>query len=241
MMDKNTVKKLQNFEKMFSVNNYFGNAGTDEVFSYTKNNSYVCLNAPHSTKSTANKHIKKSDMFTGGIVKYLGETCQLSYVVRNKYIDRKCLINSFIAENHLEKHYFLDIHAMKDRSFDLAVGIGYCSLRDYEKELDFIKKLCQKYKLKYVINHPSYTGQAGLVGRMQKELAQATAIQLEWTRKYRDFNENPSEVLDVTLPFIKELALYLNNLQKPKLKRKICVRCKLWQKLKNRFRYLFYC
>lgn len=237
-MNKNIVKKLNDFEKLFFVNSYFGSAETDEVFSYTENNSYVCLSAPHATKSTANKHIKKSDMFTGGIVKYLGETCRLSYIVRNKYIDRKCLINSFIAENSLENHYFLDIHAMKDRPFDLAVGIGYCSPKDYAEELAFIKKLCQKYKLKYVVNHPSYAGQAGLVGRLQKELAQATAIQLEWTRKYRDFNENSSEVLEVTLPFIQELALYVNSLQKLKLERKIYVECKMWQKLKNWCRYL---
>ena len=240
-MDRDAIKKLNDFEKLFSENSYFGCAEAEDVFSYAENNSYVCLSAPHATRSTANKRMKKSDMFTGGIVKYIGETCGLSYIVRNKYIDKKCIINSFIAKNHLEKHYFLDIHAMKDRPFDLAVGIGYCSPKDYAEELAFIKKLCQKYKLKYVINHPSYTGQAGLVGRMQKELLQATAIQLEWTRKYRDFNENSSEVLDVTLPFIRELALYLDNLQKPKLKRKICVRCKLWQKLKNWCRYLFYC
>ncbi|MBP5398837.1 MAG: hypothetical protein J6Y53_00275 [Alphaproteobacteria bacterium] len=239
-MNKKTVKQLNDFEKLFSENSYFGNAEDDEVFSYTENNSYVCLSAPHSTKTTANKHIKLNDKFTGGIVKYLGETCGMSYIVRNKYIDEKCVINSFIAENHLEKHYFLDIHAMKNRPFDLAVGIGYCSPKDYAEELVFIKKLCQKYKLKYVVNHPSYTGQPGLVGRLQRELSQATAMQLEWTKKYRDFNENSSEVLDVTLPFVRELALYLDNLQKPKLKRKICVRCKLWQKLKNRLWYLFY-
>ena len=237
-MNKNALKQLNDFEKLFSVNSYFGSAETDEVFSYTENNSYVCLSAPHATKSTANKHIKKSDMFTGGIVKYLGETCRLSYIVRNMYIDEKCMISSFIAENHLENHYFLDIHAMIERPFDLAVGIGYCSLRDYAEELAFIKKLCQKYKLKYVVNHPSYTGQPGLVGRLQRELSLATAIQLEWTKEYRDFNENPAKVLDVTLPFIKELALYVNNLQKPKLKRKIYVECKTWQKFKNWFRYL---
>ena len=127
---------------------------------------------------------------------------------------------------------------MKDRPFDLAVGIGYCSIKDYEKELSFIKKLCKKYKLNYVINHPSYTGQPGLTGRLQRKLSQANVLQLEWTGKYRDFYKNPKVVFNVTLPFIEELALYLNGIHKNDLPYSITARYGILQKIKNRLNWI---
>lgn len=232
------LNQLKQLEKQFSQNDYCGDLKKNAVFSYKGNHSYVCLTAPHATNSTVHKHLKKSDWFTGSIVQYLGKTHHLSYIVRNKYVPRKCMISSFIFDKHLEKHYFLDIHAMKDRPFDLAVGIGYCSIKDYEKELSFIKKLCKKYKLNYVINHPSYTGQPGLTGRLQRKLSQANVLQLEWTGKYRDFYKNPKVVFNVTLPFIEELALYLNGIHKNDLPYSITARYGILQKIKNRLNWI---
>lgn len=238
------LNQLKRLEKQFSQNDYSGNLKEHTVFSYKEYRSYVCLTAPHATNSTVHKHFKGSDCFTGSIAQYLGKTYHLSYIVRNKYVPKKCMLSSFIFDNHLEQHYFLDVHAMKDRPFDLAVGIGYCSVEDYKKELLFIKKLCKKYKLKYVVNHPSYTGQPGLTGRLQRKLSQANILQLEWTKRYRDFYNNPEIVLNVTLPFIKELALYLNDLHKSNLSYIITSRYGIFQKIKNRLnwvkKYLFY-
>ncbi|MBO7556413.1 MAG: hypothetical protein J6T72_03355 [Alphaproteobacteria bacterium] len=234
----NQINKLKDFEKYFAENYYFGAAKSKSVFSYMENNSRVCLTAPHSTKSTVSRLVKGSDLYTGSLVKYLGETCNLSYIVRNKYYHKKCMLSSFILKNNLEQHYFLDIHAMKDRPFDLAVGIGYCSPKDYEKELLLIKKLCKKYQLKYVVNHPAYTGQRGLTGKLQHQLSKAAVLQLEWSKKFRDFEHNPNEVTKITLPFIKELALNLNKLNKRKLSHKITAKYTLWQRLKNRIVFL---
>ena len=244
MMKKMSMKKikelnrLKQLEKQFSQNEYCGDLKKNTVFSYEEYHSYVCLTAPHATNSTVHKHFKGSDWFTGGLTQYLGETQHLSYIVRNKYVSQKRMLSSFIFVKHLEKHYFLDIHAMKNRPFDLAVGIGYCSPEDYKKELNFIKELCKKYKLKYVVNHPSYTGQPGLTGRLQRKLSQANVLQLEWVRKYRDFYENPKEVLGVTLPFIKELALYLNDMRKKDLPYVITTKYGILQRMKNSLNWI---
>ena len=209
-----------------------------KVFSFVNKDTFVCLTAPHATNSTIYKHFKSADGFTGAIVKYLGEECDFSYIVRNKYWFKKSTIYAFILKNNMFNHYFLDIHAMKDRPFDLAVGIGYCSRKEYQKELEIIEKLCKKYKLKYVINHPSYTGQPGLTGKLQRKTLSSNVLQLEWTRKYRDFEQYPEQVLKVTLPFIKELALLLNKIEKPEITHKITMGYTLFQKFKNRIKWI---
>ena len=239
-MNKKTeeINTLKELEKSFSQNKYAGNLKEKRVFSFVNNNSFVCLTAPHATSSTVYKRFKSCDLFTGAIVKYLGDKNKLSYIVRNKYWFKKCTVSSFILKNKLSDHYFLDIHAMKDRPFDLAVGIGYCSKDDYKEELDIIEKLCKKYKLKYVVNHPSYTGQLGLTGRLQQKISSANALQLEWSKKYRDFNEHSDNVLKVTLPFIKELAVSLNKITKSKLPYKMTMRYTLLQKIKNKINWI---
>ena len=234
------LSKLKKIEAIFSKNEYFGNSKAP-IFSFIDNGSYVCLTAPHATNSTVYKRFKRSDWFTGAIVKYLGDENHISYITRNKFFYKKCMISSFILKNHLEHHYFLDIHAMKDRPFDLAIGIGYCTSDDYKQELVIIQKLCKKYRLKYVINHPAYTGQPGLTGRLQRKLSKANVLQLEWTRKYRDFNENSSNVLNITLPFIKELAKALNSIHKSSLPYTITTKYTLIQKLKNRINWIRSC
>ena len=232
------INSLRKLEAYFSQNQYSGNPKEKRVFSFVNNNSFICLTAPHATNSTVCKHFKGSDWFTGAIVKYIGQKNSFSYIIRNKYWHKKCTICSFILKNHLENHYFLDIHAMKERPFDLAIGIGYCSKDDYKKELAIIEKLCKKYKLKYVINHPSYTGQPGLTGRLQRKISSANVLQLEWTKKYRDFNEYPDNVFKITLPFIKELALSLNKITKSKLPYRITMRYTVFQKLKNKINWI---
>ena len=229
---------LEKLEKNFSQNRYSGNLKEKKVFSFVDYHTFVCLTAPHATNSTVYRRFKSSDWFTGAIVNYLGKKNKFSYIIRNKFWHKKCTISSFIFKEHLENHYFLDIHAMKDRPFDLAVGIGYCHQNDYEKELKAIQKLCKKYKLKYVVNHPCYTGQPGLTGRFQRKTAMANVLQLEWTKEYRDFNNYPDNVCRVTIPFTEELALLLNQISKEKLPYRISARYTIFQKIKNRINWL---
>lgn len=208
-------EKLKLYNEIFVQNDAFGNEKNKEVFSYFDKNSYVCLSAPHATKTFTNKHIKSSDLYTGAIVKYIGEENNFSYIVRNKFMPQKCLINDFILQNELENHFFLDIHGMKnDNGFDLAVGTGYFDVKKYSSELEYIDILTKKYNIKYVINHENYKGCVGLTGRIQKETGKASVLQLELSKNYRDIFDKIINIEKVTIPFLTELAEYINTKNK---------------------------
>ena len=201
------LQKLITYNEPFWRQNAQGNLDAPSVFSYVENNSYVCLSAPHATQSFAHKKVKQSDLFTGSIVTYVAKEKIFSYIVRNKFVAQKCLINDFILENHLENHFFLDIHAMKDgNGFDLAIGTGYFLPQEYKHELEYIDALCRQFGLAYVINHENYTGRAGLTGRLQKATGKANVLQLEWRRGFRDIFTHPDAVCQITIPFICALA-----------------------------------
>lgn len=204
--------KLLEYNKCFWVNNGCGETANPEVFSYFEKGSYVCLSAPHATKTFAKKQVKLADLFTGCITRYVAEETGVSYIVRNKFMPQKILINDFICERKIENHFFLDIHAMKDgNGFDLAIGTGYLPPSAYAKQLEFVAKLCTKYGLSYVINHPNYTGCYGLTGRLQKAFSLPQVLQLEWSRRYRDIFDYYDNVAAVTIPFLKELALFVDE------------------------------
>lgn len=206
------INLLKTYDRFFTQNNFMGNIDNSDIFSYHEKNSKICFTAPHATKTYVCKNIKKSDLYTGAIVSLLGEKHNYSYITRNKYVPTKHLISDFIIQNHYENHFFLDIHGMRDNGFfDLAVGTGYASGDKYAKQIKQIQLLADKYNLSIAINHPSYRGCAGLVGRLSKTIPQANVLQLEWSYKYRDFYNNPDIVCQKTIPFLNELAEWLEH------------------------------
>lgn len=205
--------ELIDADKKYSQNNGGGNLSANEIFSYHELGSYVCLSAPHSTASFVRKGRKVSDLYTGAITEYVGEKYKYSYIVRNKFVPEKNLINDYILRKGLEKHFFLDIHAMKDgNGFDLAVGTGYFPAERYASKIKKIEELCKKYRISYVINDENYTGRYGLTGRMQKDSGLANALQLEWRKGYRDIFNCFEKVEHSTIPFIAELADFINKI-----------------------------
>lgn len=54
------------------------------------------------------------------------------------------------------------------REFELAVGTGILPAADYAPELELIGRLAEKYKIRWVTNHPDYTGRFGLTGSLQR-------------------------------------------------------------------------
>ncbi len=204
-------QKLISYNRIFMQNDACGDEKNNDIFLFFDKLSYVCLSAPHATKTFTNKHIKNSDLYTGAIVKYIGEEKNFSYIVRNKFIPQKCLINDFILQNKLENHFFLDVHGMKNgNGFDLAIGTGYFDAKRYSLELGYIDILAKKYNIKYVVNHENYKGCAGLTGRLQQQTGKANVLQLEWSKNYRDIFEKITNVEKVTIPFIAELAQLVN-------------------------------
>ena len=193
-------------------NQSFGDEVNPDVFSYTDKGSYVCLSAPHATRTFVAKQMKAADLYTGAITKYIGEGHNYSYIVCNKYMPKTFWISDFILANKLENHFFLDIHAMKDgNGFDLAVGTGVLPAKSYEKQLAYIDKLANMFALKYVVNDPNYAGTKGLIGRLQQATGLANVLQLEWSASCRDLFNGSNRVTEMTLPFIVALAQFIEH------------------------------
>ncbi len=204
-------QKLIFLNEYFMQNNSGGDLQNPDIFSYFEKGSHVCLSAPHATGTFCNKHLKCADLYTGAITEYVAEIGNFSYIVRNKFAPQKVLINDFVLENKLENHFFLDIHGMKDgNGFDLAVGTGYLEPENYEKQLKYIDKLAKKYGLIYVVNNANYKGCAGLTGRLQQATGRANVLQLEWSKRYRDIFGQFENVKAATVPFINELATFID-------------------------------
>ena len=207
--------ELLKYNECFVLNDFEGQIEKKSVFSYIEKSSKVCLCAPHSVKSFANKSIKKSDLYTGALVSFIGEKFGFSYIVRNKFVDYKCRIDDFVLENKLGNHYFLDIHGMKNNDeFDLAVGLGCGNVEDYNDELAKIDELALKFGIRYVINHPCYMGKVGFTGKFQQKSGKTNIMQLEWSKDFRDFNKKFEIVEAKTIPFLVDFAMYINELIK---------------------------
>lgn len=202
---------LKTSEEVFSHNDYFGQENDAEFFSFEDRKSRVVLSAPHAIRTFVCKKVKAPDLFTGALVKVIGEKFGYSSLVRTGFCSQKILINDFIKEKNLGDKYFLDIHGMDNsREFDLAVGTGNFSAGVYRSEILKIRELTEKYKIKMVINHPDYRGIKGLTGRYQKEFGLPQVLQLEWRQDFRNFYTCPEKVLEQTIPFIAELADFLS-------------------------------
>lgn len=213
MSENRILQNLISLNSVFIQNAASGDEENPEAFSYFEKHSRVCLSAPHATKSFSQKQIKLSDLYTGAIVKYIGEENAYSYIVRNKFVPKKELVSDFVLQNNLENHFFLDIHGMKDdNGFDLAVGTGYLEAEKYKTPLEYIKELSEKHGLSYVINHQNYTGKPGFTGRLQEATGKANILQLEFSRRYRDIFEHFENVQKTTLPFISEICEFINRL-----------------------------
>ena len=199
------IDTLRKYDELFAQNYSHGNENSLEIFKYSNRGSDLILTAPHSTRSFCNKKEKVADLYTGAIVKYLGEENNVSTIIRTKFTPYKALISDWIAQNNVQQHYFLDIHGFnQDIDYDICLGIG-----DFEEEgypyCQEIVQIARKYGLKTIINHPNYCGLKGLTGRYQKIFNLPNVIQLEIKKEFRDFFNNPEKVKNITIPFLTEV------------------------------------
>ena len=195
------ITKLKELDTDFHS---YGNMNRNETFEYTNRNSSLILTAPHATKSFVRKQEKVADLYTGAIVKYLGQKEDISTIIRVKYTPYKDMISDYIANNGLEEHYFLDIHGFsKALRYDICFGIADSAPID-SPHLQKLLSIAHKYNLKTIVNHPSYSGTVGLTGRYLKQFNKANVIQIELSKKLRDFYENPEIVENITIPMLSE-------------------------------------
>jgi len=199
------IDTLKKYDLLYNQNYSHGQEDCAEVFLLTDRGSSLILSALHATASFTNKQEKRADLFTGAITQYLGETENISTLIRMKFTPYKCLVSDYIAEQNLQDHYFLDIHGFnQDIDYDICLGIADCEALNYPY-LENIITVAQKYNLKYIVNHPDYCGRAGLTGRYQKAFGKPNVIQIEIKKYLRDFYNYPDVVEKVTLPFMKDI------------------------------------
>ena len=199
------IETLKKYDELFAQNYSHGNENSLEIFKYSNRNSNLILTAPHSTRSFCNKKEKNADLFTGAIVKYLGEENGVSTIIRTKFTPYKALISDWIAQNNVHQHYFLDIHGFnQDIDYDICLGIGEFEENGYPY-LQEIMQIAEKYGLKVIVNHPNYCGLKGLTGRYQKIFNLPNVIQMEIKKEFRDFFNNPEVVKNTTIPFLTEV------------------------------------
>ena len=199
------IEILKKYDLIYNQNHSRGQENCPEVFRLTDRDSSLILSAPHATSSFTNKHEKQADLFTGALTQYLGETENVSTIIRQKFTPYKCLISDYVAEKNLQEHYFLDIHGFnQDMDYDICLGIHTYERKNYPY-LDKIIEIAEKYHLKYIINHPNYTGKFGLTGRFQEKFGKPNVIQIEFQKYLRDFYNYPEVVENITIPWMKDI------------------------------------
>ena len=200
------INELQEYNARYSANKSHGDKNAGDIFEYTERGSKLILSAPHATCSFVNKHEKVADLFTGAIAQYIGIKNHISTLIRVKYTPYKALISDYIFENHLDNHYFLDLHGFdKDIGYDICLGTADCLPEDCPYLADILK-ITDKYHLKTIVNHPNYTGMVGLTGRYQIACGKPHVIQIEIKRYLRDFYKNKEMVQNITIPFLSEIT-----------------------------------
>lgn len=199
------IETLKKYDALFCANHSHGNETETNVFCLTDCHSRLILSAPHATASFTNKHEKHADLFTGALVKYLGKTENISTIIRQKFTPYKCLISDYVVEQNLQDHYFLDIHGFnQDIDYDICLGTAFYEAENYPY-LENIIQAAKKYNLKYMVNHPDYTGKAGLTGRYQNVFHKPNVIQIEFQKYLRDFYNHPDTVENITIPFMRDV------------------------------------
>lgn len=200
------IEWLKKYNLRFIQNTSRGDISCPEVFEFVDRQSGLILCAPHAVRSFVCKKEKPADLFTGAIAQYLGITRGVSTLIRTKFTPYKSMVSDYIEENHLQNHYFLDIHGFNQPiDYDICLGIGNFPATTYPY-LEKIIKLAEKYELKAAVNYSGYTGVRGLTGRYQKTFGCPNVIQLEIQRKLRDFYAYSEIVKNVTIPFLSEIV-----------------------------------
>lgn len=199
------IEQLKKYNDMFIKNKSYGDELKDNIFEFCDKSSNLIISAPHSTRSFCNKKEKSSDLYTGAIVKYLGEVNGISTITRNKFVPYKALISDYITDNKLQNHYFLDVHGFNQQiDYDICLGIGTFSAKNYPYVKE-IFNIIKTFGLNPVINYPKYTGKLGLTGRYQKKYSKPNVIQIELTQYLRDFLHNSDVFQKKTLPMFNEI------------------------------------
>lgn len=200
------IEILKKYNEFYHQNCSHGDETSSCVYRFYDKGTKLILTAPHSTRIFINQKERFSDLYTGAITQYVGETTETSAIIRQKYVSYKALISDFITDNNLQKHYFLDIHGFeKDIPYDICLGIGEMDKDNYPY-LQEIAQIIQSFDLRVAINHENYMGLHGLTGCYQKIYNKPNVIQMEMRRHLRDFYNNQENVQKITIPMLTKIT-----------------------------------
>ena len=176
------------------------------VFEFKDRKSKLIFSAPHATRTFVNNKEKLADLYTGAIVQYVGEVCDVSSIIRTKYVDYRVSIFDYIKEHKLCDHYFVDVHGFdKDIEYDVCLGIYKCNAEQCPYLSDIVEVI-EKYGLRVIVNYPQYTGKGGFTREFQECVGKPNVIQMELKRYLRDFYKNPDVVSKITVPMMMEIT-----------------------------------
>ena len=172
--------------------------------------------------------IKLNESFTKGLVKYIAEKMNLSYLIKIKddgvdtnHVENDAFKNElerFIKENDIR--LVLDFHgASIDREFDVELG----TLDNLSADFSTIKELRDSFienEIEKVFINTPFKG--GMITQCVFMLTKSEAIQIEINKKYRDINniQNIRKFCESIINFIDEYIEVLNLANEKKFLRK---------------------
>lgn len=215
----NIREKIEEYEKIFSQNNYNGDVSNKKSFVYKRGNIPIILSAGHCVNQTRLGKLKVADTYTGAIVCILQELtdCHILYKLNNDGVDvnydnveedngYKDFLSGVIKNNNII--LLIDVHgAARWREFDLEIGTSNGYTLPQEK-LNLIIEHFKSYGIHIIANTIFPASYENTVTKSIKNLTNIETFQLEINKKYRDTNDIESMIL-----LIEALESLINKLQ----------------------------
>lgn len=223
------IIKIEELERMFSDNQYYGRGMT--AFVIEEGSVPVIVSAPHAVKQFRDGKIKMADVYTGGIARYLHEVTGCHLICSTRFT-RKDPNYDQPGDNryqdtlleYLKGHKIaalLDLHGVvKEREYAVELGTvptpqeEDTSLHEYKFIADLMIGLfernfrtCSCEKKSIWKNRIFSAGNQNTVTKFISENTDTVCVQLEINRIYRE-PENEQEFMAL-IRSLKELIEYL--------------------------------
>lgn len=205
--------------EIFRKNDGYGIVDSDEDFKVIKGNIPIMLSAPHSVNQERNGKVKKADIYTGAIVKYLTEMtgCYGIYKIKTKgdpnyYKNNqyKRMVKDIIKKDSIK--YFIDIHGLSNK-WGVDIDIGTDNGETIDKSIECkIKNKFIGNNLRVIENYP-YDGGGNTVTKYVSQVCKIPSIQLEISYKYRQFIKNPEASIHMVKILSELIDELINDIQ----------------------------
>ena len=183
-------------EEEFFMNEYKGN-GIDD-FKYKLGSIPILISAPHSVKQWRNEAYKAADVYTGAMIKTLGETTGAHIIYKTSTngdenyttdeTEYRKMISKIVKENNIRVVF--DLHGMSiDKESDIDIGTGNTKNINLLNQ-DYILSSIQSSlnSSNYTVNKYFTGGSAYTISNYASQKLGIPTVQLEVNRKFRSTN-----------------------------------------------------